>query len=64
MCPLESSEKRFCLFCAILSNEGHIELIVSHQSERSRKRECQTLDPWSASDNTGMETTKYPYAEE
>ena len=35
MCPLESSQKRFCLFCARLSNEGHIVMIVSHQGELS-----------------------------
>ena len=38
MCPLESSQKRFCLFCARLSNEGHIEVIVFHQRELSSER--------------------------
>ena len=38
MCPLESSQKRFCLLCARLSNEGHIEVIVFHQRELSSER--------------------------
>ena len=60
MCPLESSQKRFCLFCARLSNEGHIVMIVSHQDELSSGERAPDIRPPVPQINTEAEGNSKP----